>query len=279
MTNTSPKVMTFSATDPTGGAGLQADLLTLSSLACHPLSITTAITVQDTVGVNALMPVDSQWVNDQARTILEDTEVSVFKLGLLGSADNIAMVAEIITDYPDIPLILDPILASGRGDELVDSEMIEAMVQLLFPLATLITPNSSEAKKLVSDGGEETSDIKIDECASRFINMGSKNILITGTHEKTKKVVNTFYSNDGGIKPFQWERLEGSYHGSGCTLASAIAGYCAQGFLLEAAVEEGQYFTWQALKNAFKAGMGQAIPDRFFWINHKEQDGGRYTHH
>ena len=129
--------------------GFRPTLLTLSSLACHPLSITTAITVQDTVGVKALMPVDSQWLNDQARTILEDTEISVFKLGLLGSVDNIAMVTEIIADYPNIPLIIDPIIASGRGDELADADMIEAMIQLLFPLATLITPNSSEAKRLV----------------------------------------------------------------------------------------------------------------------------------
>jgi hydroxymethylpyrimidine/phosphomethylpyrimidine kinase len=279
MTETPPKVMTFSATDPTSGAGLQADLLTLSSLACHPLSITTAITVQDTVGVKALMPVDPQWLNDQARTILEDTEISVFKLGLLGSVDNIAMVTEIIADYPNIPLIIDPIIASGRGDELADADMIEAMIQLLFPLATLITPNSSEAKRLVSDGVDEIPDIKIDECSSRLMNMGAKNILITGTHEKTKKVVNTLFSNNGETKSFEWDRLAGSYHGSGCTLASAIAGYCAQGFILEAAVEEGQYFTWQALKNAFKVGMGQAIPDRFFWINHKDQDDGRYTHH
>ncbi len=140
MTNTPPKVMTFSATDPTGGAGLQADLLTLSSLACHPLSITTAITVQDTVGVNALMPVDSQWVNDQARTILEDTEVSVFKLGLLGSADNIAMVAEIITDYPDIPLILN-LAYNVHGNEPSSSEAA---------LLSAYTLTASKDKQIIS---------------------------------------------------------------------------------------------------------------------------------
>ena len=140
-----PCVMTFSATDPTGGAGLQADVLTLASLGCHPLSVTTAITVQDTSGVESMMAFDADWVNDQARTLLEDMEVSAFKLGLLGSVETIAMIAEIVADYPTIPLIIDPVLASGRGDALVTNEMINAMSDLLLSQATLITPNSIEA--------------------------------------------------------------------------------------------------------------------------------------
>jgi len=114
--------MTFSATDPSGGAGLQADVGTISSLGCHPVSIVTGFTVQDTVGVERLISLDSEIVNDQARLILEDMEVAVFKLGLLGSKENITVVAEIISDYPDIPLIIDPILSSGRGDEFTDTE-------------------------------------------------------------------------------------------------------------------------------------------------------------
>ena len=134
--------MTFSATDPTGGAGLQADVLTLASLGCHPLSVTTAITVQDTSGVESMMAFDADWVNDQARALLEDMEVSAFKLGLLGNVETIAMIAEIVADYPTVPLIIDPVLASGRGDALVTNEMINAMSDLLLSQATLITPNS-----------------------------------------------------------------------------------------------------------------------------------------
>ena len=141
--------MTFSATDPSGGAGLQADVLTIASLGCHPLSVTTGITVQDTIGVDSLMALGSEWVNDQARSILEDMEVAVFKCGLLGSIENITTVAEIVADYPDIPLIIDPVLASGRGDELVSGDMLMAMTELLFPQSLLITPNSFEARRLV----------------------------------------------------------------------------------------------------------------------------------
>ena len=149
-----PCVMTFSATDPTGGAGLQADVLTLASLGCHPLSVTTAITVQDTSGVESMMAFDADWVNDQARTLLEDIEVSAFKLGLLGSVETIAMIAEIVADYPTIPLIIDPVLASGRGDALVTNEMINAMSDLLLSQATLITPNSIEARRLAFKDGD-----------------------------------------------------------------------------------------------------------------------------
>jgi hydroxymethylpyrimidine/phosphomethylpyrimidine kinase len=126
-----PVVLSFAASDPTGGAGLQADILTLASLGCHPLSVVTAITVQDTTGVEGVLPIDAGWIADQARALLEDIPVAAFKIGMLGSLEAIAAIAEIISDYPDIPLVLDPVLASGRGDQLAGEEMIEAMIALL----------------------------------------------------------------------------------------------------------------------------------------------------
>ncbi|MDC1173702.1 hydroxymethylpyrimidine/phosphomethylpyrimidine kinase [Methylophilaceae bacterium] len=273
-----PKVMTFSATDPSGGAGLQADVLTLASLGCHPLSVTTGITVQDTVGVDSLMALGSEWVNDQARSILEDMDVVIFKCGVLSSLENMTAVAEIVADYPNIPLIIDPVLASGRGDDLANADMLLAMTELLFPQSLLITPNSFEARRLVIEDNEEFSSITIEECAERLRVMGCENTLITGTHEKTDSVINTLFDHQGQPTPFYWDRLPGNYHGSGCTLTSAIAGYYAQGLSLEVAVEEAQNFTWHTLNNAFKPGMGQSIPDRFFWRNDFKDDDGRYNH-
>jgi len=269
--------MTFSATDPTGGAGLQADILTISSLGCHPISIATGFTVQDTIGVNKLIPIDSELVNDQARLILEDMEVEIFKLGLLGSKENITTIAEIISDYPDTPLIIDPVLASGRGDEFSDIEARNMMMELLFPESLLITPNSSEARQLVSNE-ENPSNLPIELCVDRFKEMGCENILITGTHENTENVINTLYNSSNQIIPFHWDRLPGSYHGSGCTLTAAISAYYALGLSIDEAVEEAQHFTWQALKNGFKPGMGQFIPNRFFRDNNYEDDG-KFTHH
>src|SRR5437870_11817044 len=101
-----PIVLTFAASDPSGGAGIQADILPLASMGCHPLSVVTAITVQDTLGVEGIMALDAEWIADQARCLLEDVPVDAFKIGVLGSVENIAAVAEIISDYPDVPLVL-----------------------------------------------------------------------------------------------------------------------------------------------------------------------------
>lgn len=114
MADTPPIVLSFAASDPSGGAGAQADLLTIAAMGCHPLSVITAITVQDSLGVDDIFALDSEWVADQARAVLEDMPVAAFKIGMLGSVDNIAAIAEIVGDYPDIPLILDPVLTSGR---------------------------------------------------------------------------------------------------------------------------------------------------------------------
>lgn len=265
-----PIVLTFAASDPTGGAGVQADLLTLASMGCHPLSVITALTVQDTAGVDAILAMEPDWVEDQARTLLEDMPVAAFKIGLIGSVENVAAIAEIVSDYPHIPLVLDPVLASGRGDELATEELIGAMKELLLPQTTLLTPNSLEARRLADEDDDE--DPSLEECASRLISYGCEYVLLTGTHENTSKVINTLYGGSGMIRADRWERLPGSYHGSGCTLASAVAANLANGLDLGDAVRDAQDYTWQALAAGFRAGMGQHIPDRFFWARAPEED-------
>ena len=270
MSDIPPIVLTFAATDPSGGAGLQADLLTIASMGCHPLSVVTAVTIQDTSGVDDSFPIDAEWVADQARAVLEDMPVDAFKIGLLGSVENIAAIAEIISDYPDIPLVFDPVLASGRGDELVTDDMLDAMNELLFPQATIITPNSLEARRLVHDEESEEESMDLAECARIMLQRGCEYVLVTGTHERTPKVVNTLYSERGVVRTDSWPRLPGIYHGSGCTLASAIAALLANGLPIEEAVKEAQEFTWQALQYGFRPGMGQHIPDRLFWARDEE---------
>ena len=266
-----PSVLTFSAADPSGGAGAQADVQTLVSMGCHPLSVITAITVQDTLGVNAVHPLEADWVVDQARAVLEDVPVAAFKVGLVGSVEAVAAIAEVVSDYPDIPLVLDPVLASGRGDELATDEIISALCEMLVPQATLVTPNSIEARALVRNDEDEEPDLA--ECARRLIDFGCSHVLITGTHENTPDVVNTLYDEDGVVRVDRWERLPGSYHGSGCTLATAIAAGLAQGLSLSEAVHEAQEFTWQSLAAGFQPGMGQFVPDRFYWAHDEEHQG------
>jgi len=267
-----PLVMSFAATDPSGGAGLQADLLTISSMGCHPLSVVTAITVQDTSGVDDVLPIDPEWVVDQARAMLEDVPVAAFKIGMLGSVENIAAIAEVMADYPDIPLVLDPVLASGRGDELVNDDMLDAMRELLIPQSTIITPNSMEVRRLAMNDDDENDDPSLDECAKRLLQMGCEYVLITGTHEQTPKVINTLYGERGMLRSDSWVRLPGIYHGSGCTLAAAIAALLAQDVDVPEAVKEAQEYTWQTLNAAFRPGMGQHIPDRLFWARGEEDE-------
>ena len=245
-----PIVLTFAASDPTGGAGLQADLLTLGALGCHPLSVLTALTVQDTSGVEHLETIRAELVTRQARRVLAETEVAALKAGVLGSAENARAVAAIAREHADVPLVLDPVLASGRGDALASDAVLNAMLELLVPRATVVTPNTLEAKRL---GG-----------AQRLLELGARYVLITGTHEPSAEVINKLYDAGGLVREDRWQRLEGSYHGSGCTLASAIAAGLAKGRGVQDAVREAQEFTWRALATGFRTGAGKALPNRFF---------------
>lgn len=273
MRDTPPLVLTFAGTDPTGGAGLQADILTLASLGCHPLSVVTAVTVQDSLGVEDFLPMEADWVMDQARRVLEDMPVSAFKVGMLGSVETALAVAEVVSDYPELPLILDPVLASGRGDELVTEDLLSVIKEALLPQTTVLTPNSVEARRLAMDDALDEEAPELAECARRLLDLGCEYVLITGAHEHTPQVVNTLYGESGVLQTLRWERLPSSFHGSGCTLASAIAAMLAMGMDLQDAVREAQEFAYQSLRGAFRAGMGQAIPDRLYWARAGE-DGG-----
>jgi hydroxymethylpyrimidine/phosphomethylpyrimidine kinase len=270
---TPPLVLCFAASDPTGGAGIQADLLTLASMGCHPLSVITALTVQDTAGVDEILVIDADWVSDQARMLLEDMPVSAFKIGMLGSVETISAIAEILSDYPEVPVIFDPVLASGRGDEFVTDDMIAALREIIIPQTTILTPNSNEARRIALFDTEED-DLDLPGCAARLIELGCEYVLITGTHENTPRVLNTLFNEAGVVQTDAWDRLPGSYHGSGCTLASAIAATLAFGQEMPVAVREAQEYTHEALKAAFRPGMGQYIPERFFWAQDGQQVEG-----
>jgi hydroxymethylpyrimidine/phosphomethylpyrimidine kinase len=236
---------------------VQADVLTLAALGCHPLAVLTALTVQDTSGVARMQAIDAQWVEDQARRVLADIEVTAFKAGVLASAQNARMVARIAAEYPGVPFVVDPVLASGRGDALADQEALQALRALVLPRTTILTPNSIEARRLA--GARELAD-----CARLLTERGCEYVLITGTHEAGAEVVNTLYDASGVVREDRWPRLPHEYHGSGCTLASAIAARLAHGVEPAQAAREAQHFTWGALAAAYKSGRGQRLPNRFY---------------
>ena len=260
MSASPPIVLSFAASDPTGGAGLQADILTLANLGCHPATVVTALTVQDTSGVESLLAIEPEWIAKQARCLLDDMPVAAFKLGVLGSARNAKAVSSVLAAHPRVPVVLDPVLASGRGDPLADDETVHAMRAALLPRTTVLTPNSLEARRIAGAGPDAT----LADCARELVALGCRHVLVTGTHEPGKQVVNTLFGAQGVVREDRWDRLAGSYHGSGCTLASALAAFLARGLSVPEAAREAQDYTWRSLVAGFRPGRGQYLPNRFF---------------
>jgi hydroxymethylpyrimidine/phosphomethylpyrimidine kinase len=205
-------------------------------------------------------------VIEQARAILEDISISAIKIGMLGSVEIVEVIHTLLVDYPEIPVVLDPVIAAGGGGMLADDEILDAMISLLFPLATFITPNSQEARAFAPEADS------LDACARELLEHGCEYVLITGTHENSPTVVNRLYSEHNRVETYQWERLPMNYHGSGCTLAVAIAGLLSQGLEPASAVREAQEYTWEALKNGYRLGMGQYIPNRLFWAHGESEE-------
>ncbi len=256
-----PVVLCFSGNDPSGGAGIQADIEALASMATRAAPVITALTVQDTENVKFFSATDPKLLTEQARIILEDLPVCAFKLGMLGSLDNIEAIHKIIHDYRDIPVIIDPIIGAGGGTVLSSEEMALAYSDLLFPLTTLVTPNSNEARILAPEADT------LEACAQELMDDGCRFVLITGTHESSTEVINSLYGQHEKLFSLSWPRLERSYHGSGCTLAASIAGLIARGVAVPEAASAAQQYTWDSLHSGFQLGMYQQHPNRFFWTS------------
>jgi len=254
-----PVVMCFSGLDPTGGAGIQADIEAIASMGSHAAPIITAHTVQTTQDVMRFEAQDPILLIEQARAILNDLDVKAIKIGMLASVEVIEAIHSILTDYPLLPVVVDPVLHAGGGNELIEHDAINAIRNLILPLTTILTPNSIEARKLASEADS------LAACASALQELGCEFVLITGTHEKSDDVVNTLYANHRVLETFHWDRLPNEYHGSGCTLAASIAGLVAHGLEPFTAINEAQNYTWQSLQQAWPLGSGQWIPNRFFW--------------
>lgn len=256
-----PIVMSFAGHDPCGGAGIQADIETLLSLGCHCTPIITALTAQDSVNVKDFKPTNAAFLVEQARAVLEDMPIAAFKIGMIGSIENVEAIHTIIAEYDSIPVILDPVLAAGGGGELAQHAMVDALNSLLIPHTNLATPNSVEARKLCCDADS------LDACAQMLMDNGCEYVLITGGHEPGAQLVNHLWSRREKVASYEWQRQEGEFHGTGCTLASACAGYIAHGASVAAAVRDAQQYTWHTVTQARQLGMGQAIPNRLFWTN------------
>jgi len=254
-----PVVLCFSGHDPSGGAGIQADIETLISHQCHAASVITALTEQDTSNVKKMLPQSAAAIISQARTILEDLPVKAIKIGLIGHVDTAKAIHTILTEYSALPVILDPVLAAGGGTVLSNNELIDTIIELLLPRTTILTPNSVEARQLA-----KCDDLQL--AGSKLLELGCDYVLLTGSHEKTPMVNNQLFNEGKCIETYTWDRLAHSYHGSGCTLASSIAAMLAHGLEVETCILEAQEYTWSSLNEGYQPGKGQHIPNRLFWM-------------
>jgi hydroxymethylpyrimidine/phosphomethylpyrimidine kinase len=249
-----PVVLCLSGHDPTGGAGVQADIEALRRTGCHPATVVTALTAQDTRDVRRVLPQNPDDFLEQARLLLDDMPVVAIKIGLLGSAAIAEAVDQLLGAAPSVPVVLDPILAAGGGHPLAGNELLSSLTRFLLPRVNVLTPNTVEARQL-------TGQTSPDDCAAALLASGCRHVLLTGTHEDSDQVINRWYGPDGCIES-RWTRLQGSYHGSGCTLAATLAGGLARDLPMAEAVSMALRLTWESLREGYAVGRGQLVPRR-----------------
>jgi len=246
-----PQILVFSGLDPSGGAGIQADIQAITALGCHPLPVLTCLTVQDTHNVYGAEPVDPDLIHRQLLHLENDVPIHAVKTGALGDADVIGVLAEFLANHNGLPYVLDP---AGGGD-LADEQLTDAMLEQLFPLASVVTPNGPELAQLGNANDEVTA-------AGNLLAQGCASVLATGGHGAGEGITNRLFRTAETEKSWQLERIGGEYHGSGCTLAAGISAGLARGEALESAIETGQAFVGGSIRRALKVGGGYPVPDR-----------------
>ena len=261
---TTPLILTFGVADPVGAVGVQADITTFAALGCHGVSVVTSLMIADTARVEDSQEVDADWVADQGRVLLEDMQVAAIKVGALTSIEQATAVAEIVSDYPDVPLILDPFLSGLPDSGLADDDMLMAIRQILVPQATVLLVSQVELARMAEiwrEGGGDMTAEDVDELTTA----GCEFVLVKckgGSHGKA--VCNALYNADGPVAEFQWQHLPGPFVGAGTTLSAALAALMAKGLDAEDAMQRAQEFTAGALANAQRFGMGKLVPNKFY---------------
>lgn len=250
-----PSVLCIGGHDPTGGAGLQADIETVSALGVRALTLVTALTAQDTSNIRRIENVSPDLLAECFDTLVSDIEPNVVKIGLLASVESIRLLTPRLADLA-APLVIDPVLAAGGGYRTADAALVEALVSNLAPIASLMTPNRAELRRLGNSADTEIS-------VARLLDTGCRAVLATGADEASGDTVeNRLWQSGHAVETYRWPRLHASYHGSGCTLASACAAGLASGLTLTSAVAGAQRFTHDALSRAESPGGAQRLPNR-----------------
>jgi hydroxymethylpyrimidine/phosphomethylpyrimidine kinase len=268
--------MCFNASDATGASGLAADLATVAAMGAHPLPVTAAILMRDTAEVFDCHELDADAVVEQARYVLEDLSISAWKVGFLGSAENISAVAEILSDYSDVPLVSYlPPLSWLEEDKL--TPYLEAFRELILPATEVLVGNHKTLTELLLPDWDNERPPSARELAMAAGEHGTRFVLVTGillpTKGKEQFVDNVLAAPQGALTGEKFEMFEASFIGAGDTLSAALAAVLASGGELQAAVGEALAFLDQSLDAGFRPGMGHVVPDRFFWALPPPEDG------
>jgi hydroxymethylpyrimidine/phosphomethylpyrimidine kinase len=250
------RVLVVAGSDSGGGAGIQADIKTVTALGGYAMTAVTALTAQNTRGVFGVVPVDTEFIRQQLEVVLGDLGADVIKTGMLHSASVVAAVAGTLAAHArDVPLVVDPVMVAKGGASLLDPTARAALVERLLPRAALVTPNAPEAEALTGLPVREVADLG--PAADRLLLLGPAAVLVKGGHLEGEVVVDLLRTADGFERYFESPRLHTtSTHGTGCTLASAIATGIAEGLTLEHAVERARGYVQQAIRTAPGLGKG-----------------------
>lgn len=241
-------VLSIAGSDGSGGAGIQADLKTFAALGCYGLSVITDVTAQNTRGVFNSVALSASFVKEQIEVLTDDIAINAIKIGMISSASTVRTVADTLRRLPSIPVIVDTVLKSSDGTGLVSDEAKSAMIEELFPLAKLITPNLAEAATLSGSENIPSTRSDIEKTAETLKNKGTSAVLVKGGH-MTGDICKDYLLTAKGGEWFSAPRVSSiNNHGTGCTLSSAIAAYTAKGCDLSEAVRKGKQFTQEALQ-------------------------------
>jgi hydroxymethylpyrimidine/phosphomethylpyrimidine kinase len=254
-----PSVLCLAGLDATGGAGLQADIEAVASMGAHALPVLTANTVQNTRDVVSVTPVAAADLLAQGRAVIDDIAPDAVKVGLLADAEVANAVVSIIDACPGVPVVVDPVCASGAGTRLADDDLLDAIAGLLIPRATIVTPNTLEVRLLAPESDSPRAG------AQQLLSAGASAVLVTGTHASTHDVRHHAYSGMRLQETWSYPRLPGEYHGSGCTLSAALAALLAHGLDTLTACKQALDYTHACLRTGLTLGGGQMLPDRLYW--------------
>lgn len=271
---TSPLILTFGVADPIGAVGVHADLGVFAALGCHGLAVTTALLIGDSARVEDQQHVEPDWVSDQARVVLEDAPVAAFKIGALDHMEHISSIAEVVSDYPDAPLILDPFGSQlpSLAEQTDPEELLTVLRQLLVPQATLLMLSQVELGHMAETWRDLGNGETMGDDAQHLIDLGCEYVLVTGTPAGTSRAetglrANTLYGDGGVVRHDRWQHLVGPFIGCGGVLSAAIAAFMARGASAPEAVALAQEYTFGALQNAQRYGMGRLVPNRFYQLS------------